>query len=132
MTAEHTIGGDTKAGRSDSRGHTLARKHPTDFPPGLSWRDWFTAVGERFGFPIACLFAVCAAVGMVCHWMAIEVVKPVADRHIRFIDVLESERSKDKDVLRDISGSIQDLANQQRITNQILRRGEGVSKGGDK
>lgn len=121
MPTDHTID-------FQGKGKPVARRRQTDFPPGLSWRDWFTAVGERFGFPIACLIAVSAGLTLAGRWFAIEIAKPVAERHIRFVDALESERSDDKKMLRDISEKLGELTNQQRLTNQILRKnGKGES-----
>jgi len=51
----------------------------------MGWTD----VAERLGLPAALLVVVLAAAGRACAWVGREVVVPLRDRHLAFLDRTE-------------------------------------------
>ncbi len=95
-------------------------------PKSDAWFDRGSHILERFGLPTLLLLAVLCAFGYGSWWIGNKILIPVAERHIQFVDTIEKERAGDKDLLREISSRLGELANQQRLTNQILRKnGQG-------
>lgn len=46
-------------------------------------------IAQTLGIPVACLVALSLAVWAVLKWLAINVLKPLADRHVKFLDSVE-------------------------------------------
>lgn len=51
----------------------------------MGWAE----VAERLGLPAALLMVVLAAAGRACAWVGREVVVPLRDRHLAFLDRTE-------------------------------------------
>ena len=49
----------------------------------------FITIAKDFGIPIALLVFLCFAIWKVLVWLGNEVVKPLTERHIKFIDKVE-------------------------------------------
>ena len=51
----------------------------------MTWIDF----AERLGLPAGLLMVVLAAAGRACSWIGTEVVVPLRDRHLAFLDRTE-------------------------------------------
>lgn len=49
----------------------------------------FMTIAKDFGIPVAFLVFLCFAIWKVLSWFGANVVKPITDRHIAFIDKIE-------------------------------------------
>lgn len=65
--------------------------------------DWISLL-QTFGLPVVCLFALATAVWRALIFLGANILKPLADRHIAFIDklqeVIESQHSETTRLVR--------------------------------
>lgn len=54
--------------------------------------DWLDVL-KTFGLPVVCLFALAMVVYRGLVWVGVNIAKPVADRHIKFLDELSTAMS---------------------------------------
>ena len=90
--------------------------------------DW-GEIAKNFGFPALCLVALAAAVWRVLWWVGQNVVLPLVQRQIKFIDDLTT-------ALKNIGSALETMgASQARVMDDIRRilsrvDGDESKKGG--
>ncbi|MFZ4646150.1 MAG: hypothetical protein ACOYNP_10360 [Gemmataceae bacterium] len=80
----------------------------------MTWIDF----AERLGLPAALLMVVLAAAGRACSWIGTEVVVPLRDRHLAFLDRTEQL----------LEGQEQSLGRLVELTERIDKRTEAQSR----
>lgn len=97
-------------------------------PKSDGWFDRGVFILERFGLPLSMLIVVLVLGVKLINWGGEHVVIPITKRHIAFVDESEADRKQTQNLINELSKHMADLANQQRLTNQILRKnGKGES-----
>jgi len=80
----------------------------------MTWID----IAERLGLPAGLLMVVLAAAGRACSWIGTEVVEPLRDRHLAFLDRTEQL----------LEGQEQSLGRLVELTERIDKRTEAQSR----
>jgi hypothetical protein len=80
----------------------------------MTWID----IAERLGLPAGLLMVVLAAAGRACSWIGSEVVVPLRDRHLAFLDRTEQL----------LEGQEQSLGRLVELTERIDKRTEAQSR----
>ena len=80
----------------------------------MTWID----IAERLGLPAGLLMVVLAAAGRACSWIGTEVVVPLRDRHLAFLDRTEQLRA----------GQEQSLGRLVELTERIDKRTEAHTR----
>jgi hypothetical protein len=80
----------------------------------MTWIDF----AERLGLPAGLLMVVLAAAGRACSWIGTEVVVPLRDRHLAFLDRTEQL----------LEGQEQSLGRLVELTERIDKRTEAQSR----
>jgi hypothetical protein len=80
----------------------------------MTWID----IAERLGLPAGLLMVVLAAAGRACSWIGTEVVVPLRDRHLAFLDRTEQL----------LEGQEQSLGRLVELTERIDKRTEAQSR----
>ncbi len=80
----------------------------------MTWID----IAERLGLPAGLLMVVLAAAGRACTWIGSEVVVPLRDRHLAFLDRTEQL----------LEGQEQSLGRLVELTERIDKRTEAQSR----
>lgn len=77
---------------------------------------------ERFGLPTGLLMLAAYVSGKAVVWGGDNIAIPITKRHIAFVDEAEKDRKQTQVLITEISQKLGELANQQRLTNQIIRK----------
>ena len=80
----------------------------------MTWID----IAERLGLPAGLLMVVLAAAGRACSWIGTEVVVPLRDRHLAFLDRTEQL----------LEGQEQSLGRLAELTERIDKRTEAHTR----
>lgn len=86
----------------------------------------FLTVLQNFGVSVACLAALGFAVWRALVWVGVHVAKPVADRHIRFLDELSTATASQSLALQTMS--VQQGKNLDGIERIMIRMEEVIEK----
>ena len=74
--------------------------------------DWLQ-IGQSFGVPVLLLVFIGLGLWRAGMWMATTVIKPIMERHLRFLDTLERTIVGQENILDDLA------KNQERLTEDI-------------
>lgn len=84
--------------------------------------DWIS-LAQNLGIPVTCLAALAFAVWKSLVWLGMNVVKPVADRHIKFLDAVETAINGMVRSITALGGRMDNLENKLETIHQDVRSG---------
>jgi hypothetical protein len=80
--------------------------------------DWVDGI-KQLGFPVFIIVAGGFGLWRAMQWGAVNVIKPLVDRHIKFLDRLESFMSDTGTAMQKLSDNQESLA---RIVAKLMER----------
>lgn len=99
-------------------------------PPllGQTLMDW-VSVATNLGIPAVCLLALGAGVWKVMTWLGQNIVKPVADRHVKFLDDLSTAIATQTQAQTSMGTQLSEIvATQSTISQQNERIADHLEK----
>jgi len=72
-------------------------------------------IAKEFGIPVAFLVFICGAIWKISSWLGENVVKPMTERHIKFVDKIENsilEQTKNLEALTKESAKVTEFNKQ--------------------